>query len=72
MPRKGYRCISIKELLQNDLEKVSSKLGITIPQFIDLMFNHFEKYPLVINHIDHNSKNNKLSNLELTHQNMGF
>jgi len=67
MPRKGYRCISIKEYLQKDLHKVANKLGITIPQFIDLLYNHYDSEPLVINHKDKNPKNNKRSNLELVH-----
>jgi len=67
MPRKGYRCISIKEYLQKDLHKVANKLGITIPQLIDLLYNHYDEYPLVIKHKDNNKKNKKLSNLELVH-----
>ena len=67
MPRKGYRSISIKEYLQKDLDKIANKLGITIPQFIDLLYNHYEQYPLVIKHKDKNPKNHKLSNLELVH-----
>lgn len=64
MPKKGYKCITLKDYLQKNLADKAKEFNLTIPEYLLLLSRFVANKKLCINHIDGNPKNIDLINLE--------